>query len=100
MTSIQAGELHNHAQQHAGADPGEIIAIGLSQVVRVLVQVLVVAHALEWSRRPRRPIELARAGPRPRRRPGYQRWQAIFPALPRPGPGASPALLAARRVSA
>jgi hypothetical protein len=104
VTSIQAHELHNHARHPAGDSPGEVIVIGLHQVALVLVQALVLAHALAWSMRSRPPVlPFRRPRRRPCRRPGHQRWQAIFPALPRPGPGVGPvppATTATRRVSA
>jgi hypothetical protein len=91
MPSIRAGERPNHVHRHAAPDPGEVILEGLRQAALALVQGLVLAYALAWSKRPRRPfLPLPRTGLRPCRRPGRQRWQAIFPALPRPGPGAGP----------
>jgi hypothetical protein len=87
MPSIRPGERPKHVHRQTAADPGEIILEGLHQAAQALVQGLILALALEWSKRARRPfLPSPRTGPRPCRRPGHQRWQAIFSALPRPGP--------------
>jgi hypothetical protein len=82
MTSIRAGERPNHVHHQAAADPGEIILQGLCDALCLIAQGLVLAAALERSRRPFLPLPRARL--RPQHRPGRHRWRAIFPALPRP----------------
>jgi hypothetical protein len=91
MTPIRQSTGERHGQ----AGPARVIPGWLLQgLVFRLIEAVQAANALMWSQRSRRPdLPCPRARTRPRRCLVRHRWQAIFPALPRPGPGPGAASL-------
>jgi hypothetical protein len=85
MTTVRQSASGSHDRSQDQHRPGlnELVANGC----RLLLALL----ALEWSKRQHRPNLRAQREPAAAAAlPGRHRWQAIFPALPRPGPANAP----------